>query len=95
MAEINRQELYDRLICASWERQIIKCIEELSELSKELAKYLNGGDNLENIAEEIADVEITTEQMKQGFACGLTVDRIKKEKITRLQGRYNDGRLYP
>ena len=38
--------------------QIIIAIEELSELIKELTKYLRNGDNEEHLTEEMADVEL-------------------------------------
>jgi len=42
--------------------QMIKAIEELSELQKALCKYLLGDQDGEPIIEEIADVEIMTAQ---------------------------------
>lgn len=46
--------------------QITMVFEEMSELQKELCKYLRGDDavTIANIAEEIADVEIMLDQMK-------------------------------
>ena len=45
--------------------QIVVMMEEMSELQKELCKYLRGKYSPANIAEEIADVEIMLEQMKK------------------------------
>ena len=48
-------------------KQIIVCIEELSELQKELCKLLRdekGSANFEKVVEEIADVLIMIEQVK-------------------------------
>ena len=39
-------------------QQIAMVFEEMSELQKELCKYLRGRGSFEHIAEEIADVEI-------------------------------------
>lgn len=47
--------------------QIVVMMEEMSELQKELCKYLRGRGSFEHIAEEIADVEIMLEQMKMLF----------------------------
>lgn len=38
------------------EAQMVMAIEEMSELTKELCKHRRGRDNVEAIAEEIADV---------------------------------------
>ena len=45
--------------------QKIMVIEEMSELIKELSKDLRQRGVVENIAEEVADVEITLNQIKQ------------------------------
>lgn len=47
--------------------QIVMTFEEMSELQKELCKYLRGRGSFEYIVEEIADVEIMLEQMKLLF----------------------------
>lgn len=46
------------------ELQTMVCIEEMSELTKELCKHARGESNVDAIAEEIADVEIMLAQMK-------------------------------
>ena len=69
------------------QKQMVKCIEELSELQKELCKYYLGEDNIRHIIEEMADVEIMIAQMKIGFNIGIfEVDQVKREKLTRLRG---------
>ena len=74
--------------------QLIKTIEELSELSKALCKYLNSDNNvnglLDNIAEEIADVEIMIEQLKIIFDNADKVLFVKFSKIKRLEGRVKE-----
>jgi hypothetical protein len=74
--------------------QVIKTVEELSELSQALCKILTSkftDDNseiFENIFEEIADVEIMLEQCKMIFY--KSEDKIndyKKKKIERLERR--------
>ena len=53
--------------------QITVAFEEMSEVQKELCKHLRGRGSHENIAEEIADVEIMLEQMKMLFNCETSV----------------------
>ncbi len=74
--------------------QVIKTVEELSELSQALCKILTSkftDDNseiFENIFEEMADVEIMLEQSKMIFY--KSEDKIndyKKKKIERLERR--------
>lgn len=71
--------------------QTIVAIEELSELQKELTKYLRGSGSVDRIAEEVADVEIILEQTK--IIHGLTPAQLndwKKQKRERLKKRLND-----
>lgn len=55
--------LKDALYHFDYNHQATKCIEEMSELTKELCKEKDGQGNLEHIAEEIADTLITIDQM--------------------------------
>lgn len=80
--------------------QIIKTVEELSELSQALCKSIvrlnytkekiSLEDNLksvDNIFEEMADVEIMLEQCKMMFQCDKEVNKWKQKKIERLERR--------
>lgn len=67
--------------------QINMVFEEMSELQKELCKHLRGKDNLAEIAEEIADVEIMLSQMKYLFDCENTVKNYRQQKVERLAHR--------
>lgn len=69
------------------EAQTLMVFEEMSELQKELCKHARGKDNREEIAEEIADVEIMLEQMKILHDCRREVAKFKKMKLERLKGR--------
>jgi len=70
-----------------FKKQMIKCVEELSELQKELCKMSLGQGKRENIAEEIADVEIMLEQMKIGLSIGFyEFNAVKSKKLHRLAG---------
>lgn len=69
------------------EAQAMVAIEELSELQKEICKRFRGADNIDAIAEEIADVTIMLEQLR--FMLNIN-DKVCKEmdyKIKRLQMR--------
>ena len=67
--------------------QTMMVLEEMSELSKELCKASRGLGNVEHIAEEIADVQITLEQMIILHKCQGLVDKIRAEKVKRLRRR--------
>ena len=67
-------------------QQIIVAIEELSELQKELCKFLRSN-KTDDINEEIADVEIMLEQMIMIFSSRESIDRWKRYKIERLDKR--------
>lgn len=71
--------------------QIVMVFEEMSELQKELCKYLRGRVSFEHIAEEIADVEIMLEHMKLLFCCANDVRDVRRRKVERLNVRLNNG----
>lgn len=71
--------------------QIVMVFEEMSELQKELCKYLRGKCSPANIAEEIADVEIMLEQMKMLFCCADDVRDVRRRKVERLKARLDNG----
>lgn len=75
--------------------QVTVCIEELSELTKALTKYLRNNEIHPMIMmEEIADVEICLEQMKIFFDTkGDGVIFFKDFKMKRLQKFYVEGDL--
>ncbi len=64
--------------------QKIMVIEEMSELTKELCKELRDRGNVENIADELADVEITLAQIKQIYNIHNMVEEHKDFKLRRL-----------
>ena len=67
--------------------QTLVCIEEMSELTKELCKHARGADNVDAIAEEIADVEIMLAQMKILHSCADAVKDHRERKLARLAVR--------
>ena len=83
-----RKEIYERLTEQNGRsNQIIKAIEEMSELIKELTKLL-GKDtytNNKNICDEIADAKIILEQLALFFDKDNTmIDTIMDFKLKRL-----------
>ena len=83
---MNNNQLYAKALL-KWGKwpQVNMAIEEMSELTKELCKNLRGRHNKEQIAEEIADVEIMLGQMKLLYQCQDEVDSYKHSKLTRLE----------
>ena len=64
------------------------CIEEMSELTKELCKNMRGFENEDMITEELADVYIMLENVK--IICGIKDKDIQREvnfKLNRLEER--------
>lgn len=84
-----------KLVVKFQEAQIVKCVEEMSELTKELCKFVNNKNvdktisekNMDNISEEIADVYIMLEQMLIYFGNKEDVEKIINEKIERTKKR--------
>lgn len=72
------------------EKQVLKCIEEMSELTKELCKNCFGKTNTTEIAEEIADVEIMLEQMKMIYNLYASVSIMRTIKIANLERKINE-----
>lgn len=64
------------------EKQIDMCIEEMAELTQALCKHKRG--LMHNVEEEIADVEIMLEQIKNVFNRG-SIDGYRDMKIIRLE----------
>ena len=69
------------------QNQIYVAIEELSELTKELCKYLRYLGDTKNISEEMADVIIMIEQLKIIFNNESEIDKWVDKKLERLQSR--------
>lgn len=69
------------------EAQTLMMFEEMAELQKELCKYARGADNVDHIAEEIADVQIMLDQMIILHDCKGEVEDYRRKKINRLSER--------
>lgn len=84
--------------------QLAVAIEEMAELTKELCKAqrtifaartgLGVGriDNLDEIAEEIADVQIALEELEQLYGAKKKVQKIRQQKLARLEMRIEKAR---
>ena len=80
--------MYTNALIAYGEKaQMIVAVEELSECTKELCKFLRGIGNAGNLAEEIADATIMLEQMRNIFGLNDLVCQKMDEKILRLDAR--------
>lgn len=85
---MTKNDLYLELFNKYQDKQIVVAIEELSELQKELCKYLRGKSTIENIYEEVADVEIIVEQIKLFFNLSNNkLGNIKTYKLNRTQSQ--------
>ena len=85
-----RKVIYEMAITKySQMNQIIKAVEEMSELTKELCKLLVNDlkYSIEGIAEEIADVTIMMEQLRLIFDINDEVCTTMDSKIRRLENR--------
>lgn len=82
-----------RQILEHWglDKQINQVSEECAELIIALNKYRRAPDNkkpdLRTVAEEIADVQIMLEQMKEAFKCKELVAYLMDEKLDRTLKR--------
>lgn len=92
MENKDKLELYERARL-KWgtSNQMLIAVEECSELQKEILKNIRGNNNLAEITEEIADVEITIEQIKEMWGLDNIVDSIKERKLNRLKERVENN----
>lgn len=78
------------IICNAYgsRAQMIKCCEELSELSTAILHHVNKGENHKAILEEMADVYIMLEQLKSMIPYDdAALDKEIEFKLTRQLGR--------
>ena len=71
------------------EAQIKMLYEEMAELQLAVCKHGRGADNIDNIAEELADVGIMLDQMRLLFNVETRSREIRLEKVARLAERMN------
>ena len=85
-------DIYGRAL-KTWGKapQMLQVIEEMSELTKEILKNVNRGkDNIAELIEETADVEIMLEQLKVCYGIAKQVDAYKAEKLIKIEKRLDD-----
>ena len=85
-------DIYKRAL-KTWgkEPQMLQVIEEMSELTKEILKNINRKkDNLNEIIEETADVEIMLEQLKCCYDINRQVETYKAQKLLKIEKRLDD-----
>lgn len=87
----DRKRVYERAI-ERWgiKGQLLMVIEEMSELTKEICKSFRGNDNLEQIAEETADVLIMIEQLRMILGIDDMIAKHMDHKIERLNDRLEE-----
>ena len=74
---------------------LIIAMEELSELIKEISKYLRGKGDRHNILEELADVQVETRYIKE--ICGISDEELNKAvnvKVQRIKDVVNKNGRY-
>lgn len=98
MKSIDKSLLLDMLHKFGEDSQIDVTIEEMAELTKELLKYKrskvhqNEIPNIDNIAEEMADVSIMLEYLKMIFSISDSMlQNIISMKLERTKWRYIDN----
>lgn len=90
-----RQEDKDVVLKAiqKWgsQRQILMLLEEMSELQKEILKNMNRGrDNLNELIDEAADVEIMLEQFKTIYGIHQAIEERIPQKIKKLKAKLEE-----
>ena len=85
---MKKKDVYNKAK-ATWgiDARVTKAIEELSELQKELCKFLLDDGSMAHIIEEIADVKIMVEQLELIFECKAAVKTVKESKFLRLSAK--------
>lgn len=85
---MKRNELYEKAVEKyGLQAQSLVAIEEMTELSKVILKGFRNEINKEELTDEIADVEIMLEQLKQFHKIGNKVRDRKRYKKIRLEKR--------
>lgn len=88
LRKMNEAEIFAHAI-AKWgaQAQVMMVYEEMAELQKELCKNWRGKDNIEQIADEVADVEIMLDQLKMIYEIENKVREHRAFKVARLRQR--------
>lgn len=84
--------IYERAV-KTWgkEPQMLQVIEEMSELTKEILKNVNRKkNNIDELIEETADVEIMLEQLKCCYGIKDQVEEYKAGKLLKIERRLDE-----
>ncbi len=84
--------IYERAL-KTWgkEPQMLQVIEEMSELTKEILKNINRKkDNIAELIEETADVEIMLSQLKCCYNISQEVEDYKANKLIKIAKRLDE-----
>lgn len=91
-AGLIEKDVFSKAIATFGEQlQVIILFEEMAELQKELCKDFRGKRSRENIADEVADVEIMLAQIKMIYGISDKVQERREFKISRLAQRLKEG----
>ena len=89
---MKEESLYQRAVRV-WGKQpqMLQVIEEMSELTKEILKNVNRKkDNIDELVEETADVEIMLEQLKCCYHIEQQVEDYKSNKVKVIEKRLDE-----
>ncbi len=89
---------HSALIAWGADKQIVKCCEEMAELTQVLCKRLNGNPHVtkEQIVDEVADVLVMANQMRLLFGEGAVDERIQyklNRVITKIDQQRKEGKI--
>lgn len=100
-----KEKLIDQAEQLGFSSRMFQCMEEMGELTQAFCKLIRVGngdktcktkreDLIPNISEEIADVEICTEQIKYLLGIEKEVDEWKEKKIKRTDERLKGNNFF-
>lgn len=85
--EVRAKVYTDALETFGANAQLMKALEELTELQLEIHRVLNDRGDIPHLIEEVADATIMLEQVRQIFGINEEVCEVMDFKVSRLQQR--------
>lgn len=83
------KQIIKQMISKYGKLQLVVAVEEMSELQKEICKDLRGKGNREHIIEEMADVQLVLDELKEYYGISQEeIYRVKRAKMLRTEKRY-------
>ncbi len=88
MGKLITDDIHSQFYEINGEKQLLKCVEEMSELQKEVIKYVMkpNMEVLDNIEEEIGDVLNSIDSLI--FGLGLDLEKINNNRDKKLRKYY-------